>query len=65
MIVESDGAATIERIVMSLRDGFDKWAWLGGANVDRVEGCDIDLEVSGEFLPPCVLVWCFQYNEKT
>lgn len=55
MIVETNGAARIEGRAMSLDDGFDIWAWLGGATVDGVEGCDIDLEVSGEFLPACVL----------
>ena len=55
MIVESNGAASIEGTGISLYDGFDIWAWLGGATVDRVEGCYIDLEVSGEFLPACVL----------
>lgn len=55
MIVETNGAATIEGSIMSLGDGFDIWAWLASATVDRVEGCDIDLEVSGEFLPARVL----------
>ena len=55
MIVESNGAAIIEGTGMSLDDGFDIRARLGGATVERVEGCHIDLEESGEFLPACVL----------
>ncbi len=55
MVVETNGAAFIEGLVMSLTDGFDIWAWLGGATGGGVEGCDIDLEVSAEFLPACIL----------
>ena len=55
MIVESNAAAIIEGFVMSQDDRFDIWFWLGQPNFDGVEGCDIDLEVSGEFLPACVL----------